>query len=208
MGDAHVARTGDAMKATVNFEFSSEELEGLASRVLSGAILGAFGNADPAQLQAMLAVVHQGVGIGVNLASHAMGQRPPPWMRSQGPMPPGPYGASPPVPPGGYPYPTTGPVGGPSNVRPIREPMTVDRCFPIEGTRNIEPGWGCCECATYNGLQRAQCRNCGHARCGGATVTPAPAQPPPPQMPEDQRNRIDRLVDPSPPPEPPEGHVP
>jgi hypothetical protein len=145
----------------------------------------------------MLGVVHQGIGIGVNLASHAMGQRPPPWMRGQGPMPPGPYGASPPMPPGAYPYPTTGPAG-PSNVRPIREPMTVDHCFPIEGTRNNEPGWACCECATYNGVQRPQCRNCGHARCGGATVTPAPAQPPPPQMP----------ISMQPPEPPPEGSAP
>jgi len=43
---------------------------------------------------------------------------------------------------------------------------------------HVLPGWGCCRCQTYNGLQRTECRSCGHepeglevpshiARCGG-----------------------------------------
>jgi len=35
---------------------------------------------------------------------------------------------------------------------------------------NIMPGWGCCSCRTYNGLQRTHCRECNHARC--ELVTP------------------------------------
>jgi hypothetical protein len=27
------------------------------------------------------------------------------------------------------------------------------------------PGWGCCVCKTYNGLQRSECKMCGHSPC-------------------------------------------
>lgn len=30
---------------------------------------------------------------------------------------------------------------------------------------NIMPGWGCCMCRTYNGIQRKQCKQCGHECC-------------------------------------------
>lgn len=26
----------------------------------------------------------------------------------------------------------------------------------------IVPGWGCCKCKVYNGLQRKECKRCGH----------------------------------------------
>lgn len=30
----------------------------------------------------------------------------------------------------------------------------------------VMPGWGCCECRTYNGLQRINCKICGRSSCG------------------------------------------
>lgn len=30
---------------------------------------------------------------------------------------------------------------------------------------NLMPGWGCCQCRGYNGLQRDNCRSCGHTCC-------------------------------------------
>lgn len=30
---------------------------------------------------------------------------------------------------------------------------------------NIQPGWGCCKCRTYNGDQRPACKQCTHPRC-------------------------------------------
>jgi hypothetical protein len=31
-------------------------------------------------------------------------------------------------------------------------------------TENIAPGWGCCRCRVYNGLQRVLCRMCWEER--------------------------------------------
>lgn len=30
---------------------------------------------------------------------------------------------------------------------------------------NLMPGWGCCGCNTYNGLQREECKVCQHECC-------------------------------------------
>jgi hypothetical protein len=30
---------------------------------------------------------------------------------------------------------------------------------------NLAPGWGCCSCNTYNGIQRHECKNCKHIAC-------------------------------------------
>lgn len=38
-------------------------------------------------------------------------------------------------------------------------------CSYAEGT-HVAPGSGCCQCRTYNGLQRAVCRGCGRLLCG------------------------------------------
>lgn len=38
-------------------------------------------------------------------------------------------------------------------------------CELIFNFENVMPGWGCCECRTYNGLQRDQCKRCGHPCC-------------------------------------------
>jgi hypothetical protein len=27
------------------------------------------------------------------------------------------------------------------------------------------PGWGCCQCNTYNSFVHLNCRHCGHERC-------------------------------------------
>ena len=36
---------------------------------------------------------------------------------------------------------------------------------------DVLPGWGCCQCRTYNGLQRSRCKICGHECC---TAKPLP----------------------------------
>lgn len=38
-------------------------------------------------------------------------------------------------------------------------------CKPLVGMKHVADGWGCCKCRTYNGEQRATCRNCSHLRC-------------------------------------------
>lgn len=42
------------------------------------------------------------------------------------------------------------------------------QCSRIDETEYLEAGWGCCRCTVYNGVARARCRSCGHARCDGA----------------------------------------
>lgn len=37
-------------------------------------------------------------------------------------------------------------------------------CLYVEGPR-IMPGYGCCRCRVYNGLQRDHCRTCRRAHC-------------------------------------------
>jgi len=41
-------------------------------------------------------------------------------------------------------------------------------CTPIDHP-NLQPGWGCCVCRTYNGNQRIECKNCAHKRCDQVT---------------------------------------
>ena len=31
--------------------------------------------------------------------------------------------------------------------------------------KNLMPGWGCCQCHTYNGEQRLECKECAHPCC-------------------------------------------
>lgn len=38
------------------------------------------------------------------------------------------------------------------------------RCSEINHP-NLQPGWGCCNCRTYNGDQRTECKVCKHKRC-------------------------------------------
>lgn len=160
------------MRATVNFEFSSEEIESFASRV----IVSALGDVatDPQQMQILFAGLHR--GIEMVLSQAAM----PPWVRGGGGIPQGSQAQTRPIPQGYGPMPSARPV--PGNVYPIQEPVAVDKCFPIEATRNVEAGWGCHSCATFNGSQRTVCRYCGHTRCD-AVFTPAPEPSSPPQVP-------------------------
>jgi len=37
-------------------------------------------------------------------------------------------------------------------------------CKYIEAS-SVMPGWGCCRCRIYNGLQRQACKNCRADRC-------------------------------------------
>lgn len=30
---------------------------------------------------------------------------------------------------------------------------------------NLQPGWGCCSCKTFNGEQRIECKVCAHPCC-------------------------------------------
>ncbi len=41
----------------------------------------------------------------------------------------------------------------------------MPKCKIIE-TPRVLPGWMCCQCNTYNGLQRHDCKHCEHDRCG------------------------------------------
>ena len=38
------------------------------------------------------------------------------------------------------------------------------KCVVIDHP-NLQPGWGCCQCKTYNGDQRVECKMCKHPRC-------------------------------------------
>lgn len=35
---------------------------------------------------------------------------------------------------------------------------------------NLMTGWGCCECRSYNGLWRDQCKTCGRRACPVGTA--------------------------------------
>jgi hypothetical protein len=157
------------MRATVNVEFTSEELAEFVEdqgRRLVVDFLGSLfhhlnHHLDPQTVEVLKAAVAQGVQMATSMGRSGGGHRVP-----GGPPPPapgsGPVGLSP-----GYGY------AGPA---PTRESPVVENCFRIEATRQLEEGWGCCRCSTYNGLQREHCRHCGHPRCG-PVVTPAPEHP-------------------------------
>ena len=38
-------------------------------------------------------------------------------------------------------------------------------CELVPKTKNLMVGWGCCQCRSYNGLQRDACNHCGHVCC-------------------------------------------
>lgn len=204
------------MKVTVNAEFGSEELKQYGVDLLMKGI-SRFVATDPTMffnglqqaMQLVMSQVQPHQRGQVRAAPHPMyGFGGPPMPSGYGPTPPM-YGG--PMPPGyGPPPPGYGPVG-PDNVRPIREPAHVERCFPIEGTRNVEEGIGCCRCATYNGLQRVQCRNCGHVLCHHVHLGAPPIGTPPPRQSVDmteqmieQMKQLFQQITERPWPEPPE----
>ena len=43
--------------------------------------------------------------------------------------------------------------------------MTAAKCKFVPDSKYVMPGWGCCRCHIYNGLQRDECKNCGHKCC-------------------------------------------
>ena len=42
--------------------------------------------------------------------------------------------------------------------------MSKEKCDKIDHP-NLMPGWGCCKCRVYNGIQRHVCKSCGHVPC-------------------------------------------
>lgn len=40
-----------------------------------------------------------------------------------------------------------------------------EKCELIINSKHVMPGWGCCKCRTYNGIQRESCRSCNHKCC-------------------------------------------
>ena len=146
------------MKANVQIEFTDEEVERyIAKLVFKGftsleASLGSVFN-DPQAVSVLQTVFGQLTRTQVPQPQG--GWYPPPWARS-----------------------TAAPAGvGASVTRMPNTNSVVDKCFAIEETRHMEAGWGCCRCATYNGVSRAACRYCGHERCG-VIVTPPPSPQP------------------------------
>lgn len=53
----------------------------------------------------------------------------------------------------------------------------MDKCKDFN-TPNLS-GWGCCQCKTFNGNQRKQCKYCDHERCDNpvAVLVPVIVEP-------------------------------
>ena len=45
------------------------------------------------------------------------------------------------------------------------------KCKHILDVPGLMPGWGCCKCKTYNGIQRFECRYCDHIKCDKTPIT-------------------------------------
>jgi hypothetical protein len=41
----------------------------------------------------------------------------------------------------------------------------IKRCIKPPSHPNLQSGWGCCNCRTFNGDQRQECKTCQHKRC-------------------------------------------
>jgi ribosomal protein L40E len=75
--------------------------------------------------------------------------------------------------------PSRGKASTPAEAPPVCDDCEQElrtHCVPIEAP-NVAPGWVCHQCRTYNGLQRMQCKSCGHKRCGPAFTLPPEAIP-------------------------------
>ncbi len=167
------------MKATINIEYSGEELEKFLSNAgvaMLKKLLGSI-KIDPSHVPAYIDYFKQGfeqalVGGGFR-APHR-------WPPQQ------PFGAAPQDPPPGMSSSyweeilrqQEGQTGRVETVGDPGEPIQHDRCFPVEASKYIEGGIGCCQCRTYNGTQRTHCRNCGHKLCVIATPPPSPPSKP------------------------------
>lgn len=151
------------MKATINVEFGSEELERFASNAGVKMLTKLFGSIklDPNEAPMYFDLFKQSFLTAVDgvQSQHAHRHRQP---NGASPQPfGGPFG-----PPAGY------PGGPPPGMRPDYEYEPESRCLSIESSRDNEAGIHCCQCHTYNGLQRVNCRNCGHKLC--VIETPPP----------------------------------
>lgn len=174
------------MKFTVNLEATDDELKKFVADTLVNAVMGGLSEVfqDPTfapALQTALGGIAQTIQQSLGQGAVRVRRGPPPMTYGPQPYPP-PPAAYPP----GY-QPGYGPVGPfaasqQNNVHPMRGSAgVVEKCFPIEATRNSEAGIGCCRCATFNGLNRASCRHCGHPFCHViAPPPPAPAPVPEP----------------------------
>lgn len=161
------------MKATINLEYGSEELEKFlanAGVTLLKRLLGSI-KIDPNDVPYYADMFKQGFLVAMD----GMAQK----QQHAHHHHRGPNGVPHPREPFGGPLPP--PQGVPSQDWEIRRQQLEeilrqqlhDRCFPVESSRHIEGGIGCCQCRTYNGAQRVNCRNCGHKLCVIATPTPA-----------------------------------
>lgn len=54
-------------------------------------------------------------------------------------------------------------------------------CIAFENVPHVAPGWGCCNCKTYNVGALVRCKYCGRARCvadtGGVPTELRPPEP-------------------------------
>ena len=131
------------MKATINLEFTDDELLKYAEDVGRRWAVNFFAEAfkagkrlkiPPGFLETLASAFTSGVGIG-----------------EKGPP-------DPPSPPGAPDF-----------------SAADNHCLRIESCPSLEEGWLCCFCSTYNTVQRAACRACGHGRCD-VVVPPPPNQ--------------------------------
>jgi len=135
------------MKATINVEFTDDELrkyaEDVARRIGLNVIhdvighLGAVKHVAPGTFEAVEQALVSAIATGTKTGQ-------------PGPMP----SASEPAP---------------------FEPPALDRCLRIEANQNSDESWICCKCDALNGVHRAACRLCGHGRCD--VVVPPPPSP-------------------------------
>lgn len=49
---------------------------------------------------------------------------------------------------------------------PSEEPISCAVSCVFIASARLMPGWICCQCKTYNGIQRPNCKGCDHAPCG------------------------------------------
>lgn len=49
------------------------------------------------------------------------------------------------------------------------------KCVAIDHP-NLMPGYGCCQCKTYNGNNRSTCKTCNHQRCDNPKQLLVPIQ--------------------------------
>ena len=56
-------------------------------------------------------------------------------------------------------------------------PVDLKSCLSINSDEDPhrDDGWFCCRCSIFNGVQRATCRNCAHDRCDVVVTPPPPA---------------------------------